>query len=135
MAITIVLSENYQVVQYNEATSLYFEDESADYVYLRNSLFKAIFNETGKLIDLYDNEIFEGKELDKIKKLVEFQLFEISNMQVKKFKIHIHTQLHPKKEEIYKTLRKKDLEKKLQKLLLIIRLAMENNEKIVCLGD
>lgn len=135
MALDIVLTLNGQVPEYRPETSISFEGEDADYWYLWSAMIQKIKNETGELIDLYDDAEFSGENLIKIEKIVISELEDIRNKKEKSWEIHTGTQIKPIKKEIFKTLIKKELEEKLSRLLIIIRLAIKTNEKILCMGD
>src|SRR6266567_574246 len=67
MGLDIVLTSNGQVPEYNPDNSISFEGGAADYWYLWPTMIKEIKNETGELIDLYDDAEFTGDNLDKKK--------------------------------------------------------------------
>jgi hypothetical protein len=135
MALDIVLTVNGQVPQYDPETSISFEGGAADYWYLWPTMINEIKNKTGELIDLYDDAESSGDNLDKIETIVLHQLDELRKKKDKEWNVHIGTELQPIKKEIYRTLVKKDLEEKLQRLLTIVKQAKQKNEKVICIGD
>src|SRR6266567_8502082 len=74
MGLDIVLTSNGQVPEYNPDNSISFEGGAADYWYLWPTMIKEIKNETGELIDLYDDAEFTGDNLDKIEKIISGQV-------------------------------------------------------------
>ena len=135
MSLNIVLSKNGEAPEWNGDTSISFSGGSADYWYLWSTLIKEIRNETGQLIDLYDDAEFSGDNLNKVERLIIKQIQELKDEKEEKWEIHIGTEFGHIKKEIYKTLVKEELISKLEKFLAIIQQAKENNEKVICIGD
>ncbi len=132
MALDIVLSVNRKASVWNEATSIQLD--AAEYCYLWPSMINDIKNRTGKIIDLYDDAKFSGHDLDALETLISKQLLDLSS-EKQEWEVHTGTQTHPVKREIYKKLIRKDLQLKLEKFLFIVRLAKEQSEMVICLGD
>ena len=134
MALDIILSANRQVPEWNADASVSF-GAGADYWFLWPTLIKEIKDATGELIDLYGDAEFFGDNLKKVERLIIKQIHELKNKKEDKWEVHTGTEFQPVKKEIYRTLVKKDLEDKLEKFLLIVRQAIEKDEKIICIGD
>ena len=135
MALNIVLTVNGQAPEYNRDTSISFEGGDADYWYLWPTMIKQIKDQTGELIDLYDDAEFSGESLVKVERIILNELDYLQKKKEKRWDVHVGTQLQPTKKEIFKTLVKMDLEAKLQRFLMIVQQARVKNEKVVCLGD
>ncbi|UUC45187.1 hypothetical protein [Flavobacterium cerinum] len=135
MAISILLTTNKTITKHNEHRSFYFEDSGADYWYLWPTMIKEINNKTGELIDLYQDAEFSGSHLTIFKTTVAKHLAVINSKKEKSWEVYIGTQMHPVKQDIYKTLVKKEIAEKLEKLLQMIDLAIKSEEKIICIGD
>jgi hypothetical protein len=135
MALDIVLTVGGQTPRYNSETSISFEGGAADYWYLWPTMIKEIQNKTGELIDLYDDAEFSGDNLEKVAEIVLNQLEKLKQKKDKEWEVHTGAELQPIKKEIYRTLIKKDLEDKLQRLLIIVQQAKQDNEKVICIGD
>jgi hypothetical protein len=133
VAVDIVLSVNGEVPTWREETSIRLSDD-ADYWYLWPRMISHLKNQTGELIDLYDDAEFSGPSLDILETLISKQLLDLSG-ESEEWEVHTGTQLHPVKKEIHKKLIRKDLQLKLKKLLFIVRLAKAQSEMIICLGD
>jgi hypothetical protein len=134
MAVNIVLSVNGKAPIWREDTSIWLDDD-AEYWYLWPRMIEAIRNQTGELIDLYDNATFSGQNLTILELAIQEQLNELSNENRTEWDIHVGTQTLAVKKEIYKKLVKKDLQFKLEKLLHIVYLAKATAEQVICLGD
>jgi hypothetical protein len=134
MALDIVLSVNGKAPEWREETSVSFNAD-ADYWYLWPTMIRDIKNQTGKLLDLYDDAKFSGQELISLEQVLEKQLVDLASEKPKEWDVHVGTQTHPIKKDIYKKLVKKDLQLKLEKFLFIVRLAKEEFETVICIGD
>ena len=135
MALDIVLSIGGKARQWNDDTSISFEGGEADYWYLWPTLIAEVKKATGQLIDLYDDAMFSGDDLDRVEGLTLIALQQLASIKNERWQVHTGTQTHPVREEIYRTLVKKDLRQKLEKLVSMLRLAKERGEKVICIGD
>jgi hypothetical protein len=133
VAVDIVLSVNGKAPVWREETSIRLSDD-ADYWYLWPRMINDLKNQTGELIDLYDGAEFSGQNLDILETLVGKQLLDLSSKE-EEWEVHVGTQTHLVKKEIYKKLIKRELQLKLAKLLFIVGLAKEQSEMVICLGD
>jgi len=133
MALDIVVTENGKVGKYDQQGSIAFEDD-ADYWYLQ-PMIKEIENRTGQLIDLYGEAKFGGDFLEQVEKIVLDHLDRLKQRREKQWEVHVGTQLHPTRKDLFKTLIKKDLEEKLHRFIAMLRQAKRTNEHVVCLGD
>lgn len=136
MAVDIVLTKNGLTPEYNEATSIRFDDGDAtgDFWFLQ-SFFEKLGVKTSETIDLYDDCCFEGDKLIRLKEELIKEINRIKNDSNKEWNVHVGTQVHPIKKEIFKPVIKKDIIIKLEKWLNITDLAIDNNEKLIGLGD
>lgn len=136
MAVDIVLTKNGKEREYNEETSIRFDDEdiTGDYWFLQ-PFFEKIRIRTSETIDLYDDCEFEGSKLLRLKEELIKEISRLKNDSNKEWNVHTGTQVHPIKKEIYKPVIRKDLIDKLEKWLKITDLAIDNNEKLIGIGD
>ncbi len=134
MSLGIVLTEKGKVPIWNDETSVSFHEEQY-YWYLYPTLIKQIQNQTGKVIDLYDDAEFEGGSLLILEKIVINQLIILEQIKEKSWEVHVGTQTYPEKKQIFETVKRTTTIELLEKLLHIVRLAIKQNEKIICLGD
>ncbi|WP_028982082.1 hypothetical protein [Sporocytophaga myxococcoides] len=135
MSLVIVLSVGGRAPIFNPETSISLKGGDADYWYLWPTMIKEIKEETGELIDLYDDAEFSGDNLPKVEEIVIRQLEKLKQKKEKEWQVHIGTQIEPVKQEIFKSLIKKDLERKLRHFLKIMEQARLTNEKVICIGD
>ena len=135
MALDIFITLNGKVPKWNEATSLSFDSESADYWYLWSTMLKEIKDQTGEMLDLYEDAELSGENLTKVERILLKQLKELKAMKEKQWEVHTGTEIIPIQREVYKTLIKKDLVGKLERFLVIVQLAIEKKEKVMCTGD
>lgn len=133
MAVDIVLTVNGKEPEYNEETSIGFDDEG-DYWFLQ-PFFETLRTKTSETIDLYDDCIFENKNLQKLKTELVIEIDRLKLDSKNKWDVHTGTQTRPIKKVIYKPVIKDDLIKKMEKWLMITNLAIDRNEKIVGIGD
>jgi hypothetical protein len=129
MPLDIVLSKNGKAPAFDEQTSICF-DNKADYWYLWPTMIQEIKNQTGELLDLYDDAKFLGDDLPKLEIILINQIKALQERKEKAWTVLIDNGFGP-----FETLVKKDLENKLEKFIYMVRLAKERNEKIICLGD
>lgn len=136
MAVDIILTVNGKEPEYNEETSIRFDDEDSngDYWFLL-PFFETLRTKTSEMIDLYDDCVFENGNLDKLKTELIIKINELRAESKNKWDVHTGTQVHPLKKDIYKPVVKKDLIEKMEKWLMITDLAIEKNEKLVGIGD
>lgn len=136
MAVDIVLTINGKVPEYNENTSIGFDDSDpmGDYCFLQ-SFFEKIRIRTSITIDLYDNFVFEGNNLLKLKEELIFEINRLKKDSNLEWSVHTGTQVYPVRKEIYKPVIKKELIAKLEKWLKINDLAIKNKEKLIGVGD
>lgn len=136
MAVDIVLTVNGKEPEYNEETSIRFDDEdpNGDYWFLL-PFFETLRTKTSEMVDLYDDCVFENENLVKLKTELITKINELNAESKSKWNVHTGTQIHPIKKEIYKPVIKKDLMEKMEKWLLITNQAIEKNGKLVGIGD
>lgn len=136
MAVDIVLSKNGLTPEYNEATSIRFDDGdvTGDF-WLLQSFFEKLRVKTSETIDLYDDCCFEGDNLILLKEELIKEINRVNSDSNKEWNVRVGTQVHPIKKEIFKPVIKKDLITKLEKWLTLTNLAIDNNEKLIGLGD
>jgi predicted XRE-type DNA-binding protein len=136
MAVDIVLTVNGKAPEYNEETSIRFDDENSngDFWFLQ-PFFEKLRTKTSQVIDLYDDCVFENDNLRKLKQELVGEINTLKTESFEQKEIHTGTQIHPIKKEIYKPVIRKLLLDKLEKWLTITNLAIEKNEKLVGIGD
>lgn len=136
MAIDIVLTVNGKEPEYNEETSIRFDDEDSngDFWFLQ-PFFEKLTTKTSQVIDLYDDCIFEKDNLNRLKQELIGEINRLKSESFDKKEIHTGTQVHPIKKEIYKPVVKRLLLDKLEKWLTITDLAIKKNEKLIGIGD
>jgi len=135
MPLDIVLSVNSEAAIWNEHTSISFGGNDADYSFLWPTMIQEIKNQTGELLDLYDDAEFSGDDLPKLESIIIRYIEYLRGRKEAIWDVSIGTQLGPVKNEIFRPLVKTDLVNKLEKFLHTVRLAKERKEKIICLGD
>jgi hypothetical protein len=133
MAIDIVLTKNGLRQAFNDETAICFED-AGDYTYL-TPFFEKLKTATAQIIDLYDDCVFEGDNLIALKQAIMEEITLVSNQNEEKWFVITGTQIQPIQKDIYQEVIKKDLIKKLGKWLILTNLAIEQNEKLIGIGD
>lgn len=73
MALNINITINGKISYNDQYASISFEDD-ADYWYLWDALIQKVKSETGQLIDLYDDAIFAGNNLIKLRDAIYTEL-------------------------------------------------------------
>ncbi len=135
MALHIILTENGEIPEWREETSISFNGGAADYWYLYEPMIKALEKETGELLDLYDDaEFFDGNLLI-LKRFIEQEITKLNSRAEEEWVVNTGIQFQPDHRELYETLNKRDLIEKLQKLMRMINRAVDEDEGIVSIGD
>jgi len=136
MAVDIVLTVNGKKSEYNEETSIRFDDDDSngDFCFLQ-PFFEKLRTKTSQVIDPYDDCIFENDNLKKLKHELVAEINRLKSESFEQREIHTGTQVNPIKKEIYKPVVRKLLLAKMEKWLEIIELAIEKNEKLTGIGD
>lgn len=134
MPLDITLTIDKKIPKRNYETLLSFSDD-ADYWYLYGTMITEIRHETEQMLDLYANCKFSGQNLHQLLLIVQKHIEILKKKNEKSWSVHTGTQFKPVKKEIYKTLIKTDLQEKLNKFVVVIKMAIEKNEMVVGFGD
>lgn len=133
MAVTINLTKDNKS-RYDDDTSISFGDDEGIYWFLQ-PFFKKIEIETSEAIDLYDDCVFKGENLNKLKVCLEQEIKRINGIDKDSWKVHYGTQVHPSKVELYSHVNKNELLLKLEKWLMMTSAAIDTGEFLWGHGD
>jgi len=114
------------------APALSFEDDG--YYWFLHPLFERLREQSGKYIDLYGDAFFTRDDLPRLRTLLS-EAESMARRQPLTWEVHVGTQSHPVKKELYRTVNREDLLKLIFAFRGLVEAADENDAQIECIGD
>ncbi|MGF6350848.1 hypothetical protein [Variovorax sp. W2I14] len=109
--------------------------ECDGYYWFLHPWFKALYQETGKYVDLYgDCHLHSGNGLLNLHSKISEALV-AAQRQPSNWVVHTGTQLRPKVKELYSTVDRKRMVQVIEEFRALLEEAHNTNATVVCLGD
>lgn len=129
--LTIHLEKNLKK-QINKDFYIEFPEE---YYWYLHPILLNLYEETGKMIDLYSDAELKEKSMELLEKYIQNELTKAREKNTESWQVNVGKQLQPEEKEVMRLISKTDFIKFLEKFLELIAFAKEKGEKIKFAGD
>jgi hypothetical protein len=132
MAVDLIVSQNKASPGTASAWTFFFADDG--YYWFLYPLFQELANQTGQLIDLYNDARFTTEQLPTLQATLH-EARRITQQQPDEWLVKVGTRLKPDYKALYQSVSKQRLLAALDQLDRLIDHALAQNEDVICIGD
>ena len=132
MSLLITVTKNKSRQDFRVKSSLHLNDDG--YYWFLYPTFIEIEENTGQMIDLYGDTLFDASKLPLLRESIK-SVEDTLREKTDQWQVSVGHQLQPEIKEMWEEISKSKLIELLRRFVEIIDFAVANNEHIVCIGD